>query len=350
MSGTTQVTIVVVARDRFSSAPDCTRSIVENTAEPVRLVFLDFGYSKAQLTGIREAAGKVPLEVVPCGRTIPMAAFRNLLPKIETPYTAWVDNDTFVTPGWLTALLARAAPDADPRARVILPVTLEREGLDVDRRKIPLRNHISHAEIRTVEIDGQTFVFDHKPYRRAAPEDLPQEPHKVDFFELHTFIAETDVLRQLDLPDMVVREHVDIGIQLARLGIDIWCEPGSRVHFDNIHERPTLADLRFFFFRWDEKLIDRSHDAFEERWGYRFVNERFMKNWAYRRKVYSLCRFAGLPQRLSDLAARVLNRVWRPKIPRKFLGDVLPQSRLLLHVPEGAAAPRAALPLIAAQT
>jgi len=334
MSEIPQVTIVVVPRDRFSSAADCIRSIVENTAESVRLVVFDFGYTKSQLAHIRENAGDTPLEIVPCGRMIPLAAFRNLLPQIETPYVAWVDNDTYVTPGWLTAMLARSAPDACPRARVILPVTLEREGLDVDRRKIPLRNHISHAELRSVEIEGKPYVFDYKPYRRAAPEDLPQEPHTVDFFELHTFFAETSVLRQLDFPDMVVREHIDIGIQLRRLGISIWCEPKSCVHFDNIHERPTLADLRFFFFRWDEKLIDQSHQAFEDRWGYRFVNEQFMKNWAYRRKVYSLCRFAGLPQYPADLASRVLNRLWRRKIPKKFLGEMLPQSQLLLHQPD----------------
>src|SRR5262249_28754883 len=159
------------------------------------------------------------------------------------PYVAWVDNDTFVTPGWMAALRERARA----RARVILPVTLEREGLDVDPRKIPLRNHISHAELRRLTVDGVPYVFDYKPFRRAAPEDLPGEPHTVDFFELHAFFAETAILRQLDLPAMVVREHIDLGLQLHRLGIDIWCEPRARVVFDNIHERPTLRDLRFFF-------------------------------------------------------------------------------------------------------
>src|SRR5205085_2154789 len=137
-------------------------------SEPVRLVYLDFGYSAAQLAGIREAAGGLPLEIVNCGRTIPMAAFRDYLPKIKTPYVAWVDNDTYVTPGWLTVMLARSAPGATPRARVILPVTLECEGLDIDPRNIPFRNHISHAELRSVEVDGRTLVFDHKPFRRAA--------------------------------------------------------------------------------------------------------------------------------------------------------------------------------------
>lgn len=326
-----QVTIVVVPRDRFSSVIACTRSIAQHTAEPVRLVYLDFGYSKAQLAGIREAAGSLPLEIVDCGRTIPMAAFRNYLPKIQTPYVAWVDNDTYVTPGWLTTMLARSAPGANPRARVILPVTLECEGLDVDARNIPFRNHISHAELRSVEVDGRTMVFDHKPFRRAAPEELPQEPHTIDFFELHTFFAETEVLRQLDLPDMVVREHIDIGIQLRKKGIDIWCEPKAQVHFDNIHARPAWADLKFFFFRWDEKLINQSHDLFDQRWGYRFLNEQFMKNWAFRRKVYSVCRFLGLPQRPSDLASRVLNKLFRPKLPAYASRDPMPDSKLVLR-------------------
>jgi hypothetical protein len=216
------VTIVVVPRDRFSSVGECTRSIVKNTAEPIRLVYLDFGYSPRQLEEIRRVAGQYALEIVPCGRTIPMAAFRDFLPQIKTPYVAWVDNDTYVTPGWLTTMLARSAPGANPRARVILPLTLECEGLDVDSRDIPLRNHISHAELRSVEVDGRTLVFDYKPFRRAAPDELPQEPHTIDFFELHTFFAETEVLRQLDLPDMVVRDQVDIGIQFRKLGIDIW--------------------------------------------------------------------------------------------------------------------------------
>src|SRR5207237_2690225 len=142
------------------------------------------------------------------------------------------------------------------------------------------------SEFRRVNIGAVDYVFDHKPYRRAAPEQIPQEAHTVDFFELHTFFAETEVLRQLDLPEMVVREHIDIGIQLHRLGIDIWCEPRSRVEFDNIHARPTWADLRFFFFRWSQRLVDDSHAQFERRWGYQFYNERFMKNWATRRKAF----------------------------------------------------------------
>lgn len=322
-----EVTIVVVPRDRFSSVVDCVRSIAKHTPVAFKLVILDFGYSQGTLEEIRRGAGKAPLEIVPCGRTIPISAFANYLPKIDTPFTAWVDNDTYVTPGWMTTMLSRAAEGA----RVILPVTLECEGLDVDTRKIPLRNHVSHSELRIVEVEGQEFVFDHKPFRRASPEELPQEPHVVDFFELHTFFAETEVLRGLDLPPMVVREHIDIGIQLYRQGIEIWGEPKAVVHFDNINARPGWSDLRFFFFRWDEKLIDESHRLFKERWGYSFYNEQFLKNWAFRRKVYSVCRFLWLPQRIADLASRAMVKLLRKPIPKSLRDNPLEHSKLVLE-------------------
>jgi GT2 family glycosyltransferase len=329
-----KVTVVVVPRDRFSSVVDCVAALVRHTDVPFRLAILDFGYSKRTLERVRALTGAIDTDIVRCGRTLPVLAFQRYLSRIDTPYLAWVDNDTFVTPGWLTALMDRASQGA----RVILPLTLERDGLDADPRGLTVRNHISHAELRRVNVAGTDYVFDHKPYRRAALAELPPEAHPVDFFELHAFFAETDVMRQLDYPAMVVREHIDFGIQLRQLGIDIWCEPRSQVHFDNIHLRPSWGDLRFFFYRWSQGLIDQSHELFAQRWGYRFYNEQFLKNWAFRRKVFSVCRFLGLPQRPADLASRALVKWLCRPIPEELRADPLPRSELALAPREQVAA------------
>jgi len=320
---TEAVTIVVVPRDRFSSVEECVKSIVANTPESFKLVILDFGYSQASLDAVRLATGRHPLEIVTCSRTIPMDAFRTLLPRITTKYTCWVDNDTFVTPGWMTTMLRGAEQEA---MRVILPLTFEREGLDVDDRRLEMRVHVSHAELRKVTVAGSDYVFDHKPFRRAAREELPGGPWTIDFFELHTFFAETAVLRQLDFPAMVVREHIDIGIQLHKLGIPIWCEPRAEVVFDNIHSRPTMEDLKFFFYRWSDAFIDRSHNLFEQRWGWRFYNEQFIKNWAFRRRVFAVARFCFVPNRLADVFSRVMVKLFRPPIPAALRHDPLAAS------------------------
>lgn len=330
------VTIVVVPRDRFSSVEECTKSIIEHTEPGYRLVFLDFGYSARTLKHLRALCASIPFEIVPCGRTIPMLAFRDYVARITTRYTCWVDNDTFVTPGWMKRLLQSAQEDG---MRVILPLTFEREGLDVDARRLTIRVHVSHSELRKVQVAGKELVFDYKPFRRAAREDVPAGPWTIDFFELHTFFAETAVLKQLDFPAMVVREHVDLGIQLHRLGVPIWCEPRAEVVFDNIHLRPTIEDLRFFFFRWSDKLVDESHDLFEERWGWRFYNEQFLKNWAFRRRVFSVARFCFVPNRVADLISRALVKYLRPPIPAELRADPTAESvRALDQIPADNAA------------
>lgn len=333
---TDAVTIVVVPRDRFSSVEECARSIIANTPEGYRLAFLDFGYSQRTLRHLRQLCAAIPFEIVDCGRTIPMMAFRDYVARITTTYTCWVDNDTFVTPGWMTRLLQSAEQEG---MRVILPLTFEREGLDVDARHLTLRVHVSHSELRKVVVDGKELVFDYKPFRRAAREDVPAGPWTIDFFELHTFFAETAVLQQLDFPAMVVREHVDLGIQLHKLGIPIWCEPRAEVVFDNIHLRPTIEDLRFFFFRWSDQLVDASHQRFEERWGWRFYNEQFLRNWAFRRRVFSVARFCFIPNRIADLLSRAAVKYLRPPIPRALRADPLAKSvRALDDAAAGSAA------------
>src|SRR6266852_8485005 len=100
-----QLTVMVVPRDRFSSVLQCIEELLKHTAIPFRLVFLDLGYSQKILARLRAMTAGVPTEIVPCGRTIPMLAFKKVLPTITTRYLAWLDNDTFVTPGWIMALL-----------------------------------------------------------------------------------------------------------------------------------------------------------------------------------------------------------------------------------------------------
>src|SRR5262245_48647013 len=109
---TEPVTIVIVPRDRFSSLPACVDSIIANTDVPFRLAILDLGYPRKLLSQVEQRASEVPLNIFPGGRTIPTLAFQRCLPNIDTPYIAWVDNDTFVGPGWMSALLERARQGA----------------------------------------------------------------------------------------------------------------------------------------------------------------------------------------------------------------------------------------------
>ena len=103
-----EATILVVPRDRFSSVVPCVKSIVDHTNLPYRLVVLDFGYARKTLVEIQRVCGNQPVTIEPMGRTIPMRALNRYLPKVDTKYLVWMDNDTYATPDWLSAALQRA--------------------------------------------------------------------------------------------------------------------------------------------------------------------------------------------------------------------------------------------------
>jgi hypothetical protein len=115
---------------------------------------------------------------------------------------------------------------------------------------------------------------------------------------------------------MVVREHLDIALQVLARGETLMVEPASVVTFDNLATRMQLPDMRFFFYRWSQPLIERSSRLFERRWGYRFYSEQSMSNWAFRRKVFLWARWFGLPigiaNRITSVAKRLFRRDWDP--------------------------------------
>ena len=55
-----------------------------------------------------------------------------------------------------------------------------------------------------------------------------------------------------------------------------------------------------------------------------------MHNWAFRRKVFSVCRFLGVPQKPADLVSRVMNKLFRPALDAKFQKDPMPSSERFL--------------------
>ena len=182
-----------------------------------------------------------------------------------------------------------------------------------------LRIHISHGYLRKVRIDGKEYVYDDKnPSRRRSPETVEGGGHTVDFFEFHAVIAETDVWKQLDIPEVVMREHRSGDSTPSARNSDL-VRAKIRRSLRQYPTRPTFGDLRYFFYRWQKRFVRHSHDQFEKRWGYRFSNEQYISNWAFRRKVFSTLRYLWVPHKPADFASRAAVKLFCPPIPQKFL-------------------------------
>lgn len=316
-----ELTVLIGPRDRYSGVLECVDSVLRHTPGPFRLRVLDLGYPAKLMHQVEERlAGVTDSRIIPMGLITPMQALAQLRDQIDTRLTAWIDNDSRVTEGWFEPLAAAI----DDGAAIASPLILEKEGVDDGAE---LRNHLYDSEIRVVEVEGKDYLIEYKKHRRALPDALPGSRRETETFELHGVMFETAALQAIDIPDMVVREHIDICMQLKAMGRSVVTEPGSRVIFDNLGTRMKLSDMRFFFFRWDRKFSERSHRLFEERWGYPFYSERAMYNWAFRRKVFLIARFLCMPiwaaNRAAGVAYRLCCREWDP------LADPIDVSRKL---------------------
>lgn len=304
MNSNASVTVIITPRDRYTGIISCINNLYEVTKQPFHLKVLDLGYPQQIKDKICHLIETKPnAELIALGRVMPMQALARVRNTIITPYTMLLDNDSNVTPNWLPPLIEVAERDD---VAIVNPVTLETEGVD---EGASLRNHLFTNEIRILDVDGKNYLIEDKHFRRALPEELPEAISPSDMFELHGVLFNTKVLKTIELPDMVIREHIDIGIQIKQMGLKVYTQPKSIVIFDNLATRMTLSDMRFFFFRWSKKLTWQSSRLFEQRWGYNFYAEQAMYHWVFRRRIFLICRWLFLPISVANIVTRIAGKI-----------------------------------------
>lgn len=323
-------TVIISPRDRYSGLAACVETLYRHTPRPFALWVLDLGYPESELAPVRRLIGSDPhARIVRLGLMTPMDALRAVRQDVSTPTVVLLDNDSRVTPGWLPPLLAAH----EQGASVVSPLILERDGLDAGA---PLRNHLYTGELRVVDVDGRPLLIEQKHYRRAEPSQIPHGRRRTGTFELHCVLFDAETFRSIELPSMVIREHLDIALQVQARGGFLEVEPVSVVTFDNLSTRMRLADMRYFFHRWSSGRARRSSRLFERRWGYNFYSEQAAYTWIFRRKTFLLARWLGLPigaaNRITAVARRLFCRDFDPlpdpeAASRPLLESGIPEQR-----------------------
>lgn len=305
-----KVTIVISPRDRFSGLAECIDNVYKYTDETLfDLIVLDLGYPKADILKAKKSLeGKSNASVLSYSLMVPMEGLRQIQHHIETPFIFLLDNDSRVSKNWLPPLITTAESTG---GAVISPLILETEGVDGSY----VRNHVFNVEIRVVEVEGINYLLEHKLFRRELPENMPTEVTPTQAFELHGVLFRTDAFENIELPQMTIREHLDIGMQLAAKGEKLYAEPNSIIYFDNLGTRAKLSDLQYFNLRWNNKIGKYSHDLFEKRWGYKWYGEPAIYYWCTRRRIYMLLRWLYIPISVANLIDRVMGSVRRRVSP-----------------------------------
>src|SRR3546814_17301174 len=129
------------------------------------------------------------------------------------------------TEGWWPPLLAGMAHGHG----VVTRCSLEREGVD---RGAALRNHLYTGELRVVDVEDTPYLIEHKHLRRAERPDIPDQRSETGTFELHCVLFDGDLFRRIERPSMVIREQLEISLQVTAMDRTREDEQNSGAHFD----------------------------------------------------------------------------------------------------------------------
>ena len=107
MTNNSDVTIVVVPRERFSYTRRSLASVFENTATPFKLIYVDPGTPSIVRKYLQGKMGRIrrTLSFSRDGYISPNRARNWAWQEVQTKYTVFLDNDALVTPGWLEELV-----------------------------------------------------------------------------------------------------------------------------------------------------------------------------------------------------------------------------------------------------
>lgn len=261
-SQASQVTLVVVPRERFSCTDASLESIYEHTQVPFELVYVD-GNSPPHVQEYLEAqAQHRNFKLIRTEHYLFPNQARNIgLAQVKTPYLVFLDNDVVVSPGWLQALL-RCAEETN--AAVVGPLMCQDE---------PVHEVVHFA-------GGESHVWVDQLGRRRVREKMLKQGKRVEevlptlqrtpteLAEFHCVLIRRSVIDQLGSLDegmLNTKEHLDFCMSVAELGEAVYFEPASVVTYV---PGPPLerSDLTYYMLRWSDDWTLKSLHHFRDKW------------------------------------------------------------------------------------
>ena len=260
--GAPDVTVVCVPRDHYHHAAQSLDALLTDTEPPFELVYV-LGRAPADIaTHVRREVARAGFTLIERDAHLVPNHARNLaLAHVRTRYVAFVDNDTVVTPGWLSALVACAEETA---AALVGPLQLMG----------PVEDRDIHLAGGLIDIDGSItphpIRITHRfQGRHVADAPEPLERQRCDFAEFHCMLARTEVLRAvgpLDEGFRSAREVEDLALKVRAMGATCWFEPSAVATFLP-PSRLRWSEIGFLSHRWSEQANRQSHELFVGRYG-----------------------------------------------------------------------------------
>ncbi|AKG20912.1 glycosyltransferase family 2 protein [Calothrix sp. 336/3] len=314
------VTIIVVPRERFSHTRESLESIYQYTDYPFQLIYIDGGSPRE----IRDyLATQAEIQKFTLQRTdyyLSPNQARNLgLNQVSSDYVVFLDNDVIVTPGWLTNLVNCAE---ETKAAIASPLICQ---------GTPLHTEIHCAGgksgVREENQGGRRRIIEKIHHQgRKVVDILPQlQRQTTGLAEFHCMLVRREIfdkIGSLDEKLLNTKEHIDLCMQVAQVGGEIYLEPTSLVTYVP-GKLQTWADIHYYMLRWSDGWELASLQHLQNKW--QLTEDEYFQNkykrLGWRRNatiIYPLLR--KLP--LGKFSVRVVGKILRTidKILNYFIG------------------------------
>lgn len=316
------ITLIIVPRERFSRAVDSLKNIIANTPPGYELVYVTDGGPSQVMRELHEICAKHQFRFIQMDRRSACNKQRNhALQFANRAYVAFLDNDVFVQPGWLDALLRCAM---ETSAWIVGPLYLYGELSDS-------AIHMAGGDARIV-VDGGIRRY-HQSLRHVG-----KHTHEVELVrentgqvEFHCMLVNTERLRQLGgLDESLInsRDHDDICMRIRAAGGKVYFEPAARIAYN-----PNLplkrSEYWYYWTRWSENWNMQSLLNFSEKWELDWrqnPQEKYHLRWCREKRQRLFWPLVEYTKQ--HLGPRWSKRIWR----RLFKLEVL-LSRLLVPAP-----------------
>jgi GT2 family glycosyltransferase len=256
-----QVTIVVVPRERFSYSHESLASIYEHTQYPFKLIYVD-GNSPAHIRDYLAAQAKEKqFQLIRQETYLSPNHARNIgLKEVTSKYVVFIDNDVVVSPNWLKPLIDCAQTT---QATIVSPLLCQ---------GTPIHQEVHCAGGETgvrVESDRRRII--EKIYdqgRRVADVRPKLQQQQTGLAEFHCMLVRTEIFAQIGFLDealLSTKEHVDLCMLVAAVGGTVYLEPESVVTYV---PGPPLewTDLHYYMLRWSDRWELASLKHLREKW------------------------------------------------------------------------------------
>ena len=324
-----RVTIIMTQRERFDLVTRSIESLYGSTEWPFHLIYVD-GASSLEIHRETEAlSSQYGFQIVRREYFLPPNIARNLAIEVmdrSSDYIVFVDNDVIFEKDWLEALLRCADKTG---AAVVSPLIM----IGNPDRPESVRIHFAGGHMTQEETAaGIKFgdTHNHGDQKLAAVEGLLKRAES-DSFEFHAVMVRNDILTRIAPLDEGLRatsEHLDLSLQLEKLGEKIVFEPDSVVTY--IVGKPLAKhESLFFMVRWSDYWALYSERHFQEKWGF-CADQRVVDNFVVDHRLHAFSNsLKWLERFLGYTYSRKLLAGWYRHKVRKAKRYALPETLTL---------------------